>query len=106
MSVEVITVVKLVFPIFGFLLVRYCRSVGETNWIHLITVILLYFMVDTVTYLAALIMMADIQKPSANVIRSLLLLFFNYAEVSPEESRLKKRLSSEFLTMQYPMRQL
>ena len=82
MSVEVITVVKLVFPIFGFLLVRYCRSVGETNWIHLITVILLYFMVDTVTYLAALIMMADIQKPSANVIRSLLLLFFNYAEVS------------------------
>ena len=29
-------------------------------------------------------MMADIQKPSANVIRSLLLLFLNYIEVSLE----------------------
>lgn len=39
-------------------------------------------MADTITYLLSLIMMADIQKPSANVIRSLLLLFFNYIEVS------------------------
>ena len=39
-------------------------------------------MADTVTYLLSLIMMADIQKPSANIIRSLLLLLFNYIEVS------------------------
>ena len=82
LTVEVITAVKVLFPIIGFLLLHYCEAIGKTNWVHFISVILFYFMTDTVTYLAALIMMADIQKPSANVIRSLLLLFFNYIEVS------------------------
>ena len=39
-------------------------------------------MLDTVTYLISLIMLADIQGPSANVIRSMILLFVNYIEVS------------------------
>lgn len=82
LAVEATTAVKLLFPILGFLLVHYCEIIGKTNWVHFIGIVLFYFMADTVTYLAALIMMADIQKPSANVIRSLLLLFFNYAEVS------------------------
>lgn len=82
LTVEVITAVKLLFPVIGFLLVRYCGAVGQTICVHFVSIVLLYFMADTVTYLAALIMMADIQKPSANVIRSLILLFFNYGEVS------------------------
>ena len=46
--------------------------------------ILCYNLADTVTYLISLILMADIQKPSANVIRSMLLLLLNYVEVSIE----------------------
>lgn len=43
-----------------------------------------YDLIDTVTYLLSLLLMADVQRPSANVIRSMLLLFFNYIEVSLE----------------------
>lgn len=82
MAVEVITVVKMLFPMTGFLIVHYSEAVRGTHWDCLIAGILFYFMVDTVTYLAALLLMADIQKPSANVIRSILLLLFNYVEVS------------------------
>ena len=39
-------------------------------------------LLDTVTYLIVLIVMADIQNPSANVIRSLILLAFNYLEMA------------------------
>lgn len=47
-------------------------------------IFLYYNLADTVTYLISLILMADIQKPSANVIRSMLLLLLNYVEVSLE----------------------
>ena len=50
--------------------------ISPANWI------LLYNMADTTTYLIALLVMTDIQKPSANIIRSLLLLLLNYMEVS------------------------
>lgn len=36
---------------------------------------------DTVTYLIALMFLADVQRPSANVIRSLVMLVINYIEV-------------------------
>lgn len=45
-------------------------------------VIVVYSLVDTVSYLLSLIVMADIQRPSANVIRSCILLFVNYIESS------------------------
>ena len=41
-------------------------------------------MLDTLTYLLVLIVHADIQRPSANIIRSLTFLFINYVEVSLE----------------------
>lgn len=50
----------------------------------IIPVFIIYGMSDTVTYLLSLIIMADIQRPSANIIRSLILLFVNYVEVSFE----------------------
>lgn len=83
-AVECITAIKLLFPVLGFLLVWYRPGIAETSWIYLVSLCLFYSMADTVTYLLGLLMMADIQKPSANVIRSLLLLFFNYIEVSLE----------------------
>ena len=51
---------------------------------YLLIFMLGYNLADTVTYLISLILMADIQKPSANVIRSMLLLLLNYVEVSIE----------------------
>ena len=51
---------------------------------YLLIFILGYNLADTITYLISLILMADIQKPSANVIRSMLLLLLNYVEVSIE----------------------
>lgn len=81
-AVEGITVFKLLFPVLGFLLARYGPCVSHTPVLHGISCTIFYSMADTITYLLSLIMMADIQKPSANVIRSLLLLFFNYIEVS------------------------
>ena len=83
-AVESITAFKLLFPILGILLTRYCPCVSQTPMLHGISCVIFDSMADTVTYLLGLLMMADIQKPSANVIRSLLLLFLNYIEVSLE----------------------
>lgn len=44
--------------------------------------IMMYNMLDTITYLLTLIILADIQRPSANVIRFMIMLFVNYIEVS------------------------
>lgn len=45
-------------------------------------VVIIYNLSDTITYLLTLIIMADIQRPSANIIRSVILLFVNYIEVA------------------------
>ncbi len=81
-AVECITLAKLLFPIMGIFLVRYCPCASRMPWSLVLSFLIFYLMADTVTYLLSLIMMADIQKPSANIIRSLLLLLFNYIEVS------------------------
>lgn len=46
------------------------------------SIIIIYCMCDTVTYLMILMVMADIQRPSANIIRSMIMLLVNYIEVS------------------------
>ena len=46
--------------------------------------LMIYNLMDTVSYLLSLIMFADIQNPSANVIRSMILLVINYIETSIE----------------------
>lgn len=43
--------------------------------------LILYCLLDTITYLILLIIMSDIQRPSANIIRSIIMLFINYIEV-------------------------
>jgi len=44
--------------------------------------VIIYSISDTITYLLTLIIMADIQRPSANIIRSMIMLLVNYIEVS------------------------
>lgn len=82
-TVEWIAVGKVIVPIICWILVYYnffpaWLSFGK----RICIVIVMYLMFDTITYLMVLILMADIQNPSANIIRSLLLLFVNYIEVA------------------------
>ncbi len=58
-----------------------CTCIG-----YVCIILSLYCMFDTITYLLMLILMVDIQNPSANLIRSLILLFVNYIEVSLEST--------------------
>jgi len=82
--VEIITVIKLIVP---FVLAGLMHVLKYTNY-KVYSGISLYFMLDTITYLLCLIFLSDIQRPSANVIRSMILLFINYLEVSFEISLL------------------
>lgn len=82
-TVEWIAVAKVIIPNICWILVYYnffpaWLSCGK----RICIVIVMYLMFDTITYLMMLILMADIQNPSANIIRSLLLLFVNYIEVA------------------------
>ena len=46
--------------------------------------VIVYDLLDTVTYLLSLLLHADIQRPSANITRSLIMLVVNYIEVQLE----------------------
>ena len=78
--VELTVLLKLLFPIiFYSCLNRFGAGVEEIRWGIGIS---LYLMCDTITYLIILIVLSDIQRPSANIIRSMIFLFVNYVEVS------------------------
>ena len=82
--VEMTVAVKIgIAVLIGYLLVN-CSQAGKGEMEFCLRFILYYNLADTITYLISLILMADIQKPSANVIRSMLLLLLNYVEVSIE----------------------
>ena len=82
--VEMTVVLKIGMAVlFGYLLVHCSQAAAGAPGL-LLRFILCYNLADTITYLISLILMADIQKPSANVIRSMLLLLLNYVEVSIE----------------------
>lgn len=72
---------KLFFSIIICCRLWFSRSICLVEEIVLISCIL-YIMLDTVTYLVLLIVLSDIQRPSANVIRSMIFLLINYLEVS------------------------
>lgn len=81
--VEWVTLIKAIVPLFGCVLLEYTEFFEQIPFAKNICVcVVLYFMVDTITYLMMLILMADIQNPSANLIRSIILLFVNYVEAS------------------------
>lgn len=81
--VEIMTFCKMLLPVGMYVVVKYCPHPFVLGGAALFMV---YCLLDTVTYLISLIVMADIQKPSANTIRSMIMLCINYIETSMELS--------------------
>ena len=82
--VEGMVILKMFLPFAFFMIINECDySSGLAAGLQILT---LYLMADTVTYLLVLIVLSDIQRPSANVIRSMIFLFINYLEVSADMS--------------------
>ena len=79
-AVEWIAVLKLFFSLLCCIALNYHWISGI--WKIICVFIIGYFMLDTITYLMTLIVLADVQNPSANIIRSLILLFVNYLETA------------------------
>lgn len=78
--VEFLTVGKISIPIIGFLLLE--KYSYPQYLVIFFQFLVVYSIIDTISYLLSLIVMTDIQRPSANIIRSLILLFVNYLEAS------------------------
>lgn len=81
-GVEIVTVIKMLIPLVSWILIGKCSMFQNELIKKVLAGLLAYNLLDTVTYLLMLIVIADIQKPSANVIRSLILLVFNYLEMA------------------------
>lgn len=80
---EVLALVKMILPLIYYqVLVWLEKTRFEIAGQWIFGVLAVYAIVDTMSYLMTLIVMSDIQKPSANIIRSMLMLFVNYVEVS------------------------
>lgn len=80
--VEVVVVIKMFLPLIALVLME---NLGEIEWLCLIIMFIMgYGLIDTITYLLELIILADIQNPSANIIRSMIMLFINYFEAAFE----------------------
>ena len=85
--VEIEAVCAALFPMIVMIVLEILRSseldVGVVpDWtLYVFCVLCAYFMLDTLTYLLSLIFLADILSPSANQLRSFLLLVFNYLQM-------------------------
>lgn len=92
-TVEIISFIKLFIPLFFYYMlgILHINSTGKV----IIIALLIYFMADTITYLILLIVLSDIQRPSANVIRSMIFLFINYWEVGLDFSLIYYVLNSD-----------
>ena len=95
--VEWLTVIKTLLSI-GFLLMTW-RCTLPRGVLLAFVLITIYFMLDTISYLLTLILMADIQNPSANLIRSVILLFFNYIEIASDFSFLYYRSTDKSIAV-------
>ena len=82
-SVELLAIAKIFLPLLLWRFVSLCQTAEVPCLvIRCSRILVVYSMSDTITYLLILIIMADIQRPSANLIRSMLMLFVNYIEVA------------------------
>lgn len=81
-TVEICVLIKTLFPLILWYILQFIPSSFYSCFETIFTVIILIFLVDTVTYLLTLIIMSDVQRPSANIIRSMIMLFINYIEIS------------------------
>lgn len=70
--------IKMLFPIIGLVL----SEKLSYNMNYSIGIIIVISMSETIIYVLNLIFLADIQNPSANIYRSIILLFANYIEIT------------------------
>ena len=80
--VELGTISKVIIALGALLYYRYVDNGGTIMYV--LWGLMIYNLVDTILYLLSLIIFADIQNPSANVIRSMIMLVLNYVETSIE----------------------
>lgn len=73
--IEFETCVQMLLVLVAFYIINCAANI----WIvRSVSVIVTYILVDIISYLLGLIFLADIQRPSANIIRSVLLIGVNY----------------------------
>lgn len=90
--VEIFALAKMILPILYYLILSGLKDLklpdAKWKWYleGIVLIVVVYAICDTMSYLLTLIIMSDIQRPSANIIRSILMLFVNYVEVSLDMS--------------------
>ena len=94
--VELIVLVKVLYAA----ALLYTLNMGIVKFEKFNCFLTCYSMADTVTYLLLLIVMADIQRSSANVIRSILLLLVNYIQVSLDMANIYCLMNYEKVKLQ------
>ena len=80
--VEICVFIKTLFPLALWGILKFLPVSHIAYFEFVFKSIIIIFLVDTVTYLLILIIMADVQRPSANLIRSMIMLLLNYIEIS------------------------
>lgn len=81
-TVEICVFIKTLFPLALWGILKLLPMSHIAYFEVVFKRIIIIFLIDTVTYLLVLIIMADIQRPSANLIRSMIMLLLNYIEIS------------------------
>ena len=102
-TIEWVAFIKMFIPIISIMLINMFLM---NNGLYVITIVILYNLLDTTTYLIALMFLADIQRPSANIIRSLLMLIVNYIEVELDIMTLYYLVGKIFYSKTYAYGQL
>jgi O-acetyl-ADP-ribose deacetylase (regulator of RNase III) len=76
--IEIEVIIKMFFPLLLILHLPFIH--GAVLWV--LTILLMYLLAETIVYATKLLFLQDILNPSANVLRSLVLLLVNYFEIS------------------------
>ncbi len=86
-AAELWTLAKTMIPVFFILLIQVMQMLSQTwldnrKWVlNVMCVLVAYSMLDTLRSLLSLIFLTDLYGPSANPMRTLILLIFNYLEM-------------------------
>lgn len=77
--VEWLVACKIALPFVSLMFLNWITA----KWLLVgLSALIVYSLADTLTYLLILMMMSDIQRPSANLIRTWLMLYMNYMEAA------------------------
>lgn len=76
--IDVEVFIKMLIPIVGLIITKKISDITNIGFI----IVIALSMLGTIIYVLNLIFLADIQNPSANIYRSIILLFENYIELT------------------------